>query len=181
MKIHVPKGVTWYVIFDYLCSVLAWVLFVIYRRTILEQRTLDNSVFNDNFWYSLATVPVIWVLIFIVLDSYKNIYRLSRLNEVARTFISCLLGAIFLFFTVLIDDLTNYMGGFNAYYYAIATLFAIQFCLITISRLIYLSFNFAKVKNGVVSFNTIFIGKNQKALDTYKDIVEKKKTRIPIC
>lgn len=175
MRIHLPKGVAWYVFLDYLFSIIGWVLFVFYRRTVLEQRDWDSTVLNDNFWYSLATVPIIWILIFIVLDSYKNIYRLSRLNELARTLFSAILGAIFLFFTVIIDDLTNYMGGFNAYYYSIGTLFSIQFILISLSRLVYLSYAFAKVKNGVVSFNTIFIGKNQKAVDTYLDIVERKK------
>ena len=125
---RLPKGVLFYLFIDYLIASLSWFIFILFRRTILEARPLSYEIFdNDSFRYSMLVVPVIWIMVHIIFDSYRNVYRISRLAEIARTFFATFFGVFLLFFTILLDDLVNYMGGYKGYYLAFASLWAIQF------------------------------------------------------
>jgi exopolysaccharide biosynthesis polyprenyl glycosylphosphotransferase len=173
---RLPKGVLLYVFSDYLAAALAWLLFVIFRRVFIEGRTFSSAYLHDtNFQYSMLLVPIIWIMVYIIFDSYHNIYRMSRLREIARTLFSSLLGVLLLFFTILLDDLVNYLGGYKSYYIAFAGLLVIHFCCTVLIRMLVLTYASRKIRSGKFAFNTMIIGRNPQVLDIYLDIISRKR------
>lgn len=173
---RLPKGVLFYALADYLTATLAWFLFVVFRREIIEGRPFVSSVFLDsNFQYSMLVVPVIWIMVYIIFDSYRNIYRMSRLTEFARTIFSSLVGVLLLFFTILLDDLVNYLGGYKSYYLAFSGLLCIHFCCTVFFRMLVLTRASRKIRSGKFSFNTIIIGANPTITNVYLDIINRKR------
>lgn len=169
------RGVLLYLFMDFMIAMLSWFIFVFYRRTVVEARLFDDQIYNDpNFRYSILMVPVIWLMIYTIFDSYKNVYRMSRINEFTRSLFSTLLGSLFLFFTIILDDLVNYMGGYKGYYMAFAGLFLIHFLLCYTSRLLFLTIVKQRIKSGKVKFNTLIIGKYHDIIKLYEDIVNRK-------
>ncbi|BDS09912.1 sugar transferase [Aureispira anguillae] len=173
---RLPKGVLFYAFVDYLTATLAWFLFVVFRRVIIEGRPFESSIFQDNnFLYSMIVVPIIWIMVYIILDSYRNVYRMSRLAEFARTIFSSLVGGLLLFFTLLLDDLVNYLGGYHAYYLAFGGLLCIHFCCTVFARMLLLTIASNRIHSGKFSFNTVIIGSHPKIESIYLDIINRER------
>ena len=171
-----PKGVLLYALTDYLTALLSWFLFVVFRRVVLEARPFSIHQLEDsNFQYSIVVVPIIWIMVYIIFDSYRNVYRMSRLTEFTRTFFSSFSGALLLFFTILLDDLINYMGGYRAYYLSFGSLWFIHFCCTVSTRMLLLSISSQRIRSGKFSFNTIIIGRNPNIINIYEDIISRKR------
>ncbi len=168
---RLPKGVIYYALADYLAALLSWVLFVLVRRMTIEGRPFDERLFQDaNFQYSLLVVPVVWMLVYVVLDSYHHVYRLSRLTEFSRTLLATFLGSLLLFFTILLDDLVNYLGGYQGYYRALASLMGIHLLCAASVRMAFLTIANRRIRSGRYAFNTLVIGQHSKSLEVYQDI-----------
>lgn len=173
---RLPQGVLFYAFCDYITAALAWFVFVIFRRVTIEGRLFSTSIFqDDNFLYSMLVVPVIWLMVYIILDSYRNVYRMSRLTEFARTIFASLLGGLLLFFTVLLDDLVNYLGGYHAYYLAFGGLLIIHFSLTVFSRMLLLSIASQRIHSGKFAFNTLIVGRHPKVETIYLDIINRER------
>ena len=162
----------WYKIADFLCALIAWASFFIYRKSI-EGVDLDWSIFQDsNFWSGIIVVPTGWILFYSIFDRYKDIYRLSRLATLARTLFLSFFGAIFLFFAFILDD---FITDYRTYYTSFLTLLSIHFILTSTVRMVLLTRASRRLKAGIITFNTILIGGNQNAEELYLDISGRKK------
>ena len=169
---RLPKGVWSYALADYGAAVLSWGLFVVFRRMVIEGRPMEWSVFlADSFKYSIVVVPIVWLLVYVVLDSYHHIYRLSRLRELARTLMATLIGGLLLFFTVLLDDLVNYLGGYQAYYRALGGLMSIHFVCALTARWLVLTAAHRRCRSGRFAFKTLVIGQHPKSLEFNLDLM----------
>jgi exopolysaccharide biosynthesis polyprenyl glycosylphosphotransferase len=159
---------------DFLSAMLAWASFFSYRKIWVESGSFPKDVLADqNFWYGIAMIPVGWILFYSVFDQYKDIYRLSRLSTLARTFFLSFFGALFLFFAVILDDV---ILSYKTYYLSFATLFALHFLITTTVRMIILTQASKRLKAGKVSFNTLLIGGNASALELFQDMKSRKKS-----
>lgn len=158
---------------DFLTALLAWSCFFMYRKS-LESEPLDwPAISSDtNFWYGLLVIPTGWLLFYSIFDQYRDIYRLSRLATLARTFFLSFLGVTFLFFTLILDDfVTNY----TTYRSSFLTLFSLHFLLTATVRMILLTRASQRLKRGLITYNTLLIGGNQNAVDLYQEISGRKK------
>ena len=89
---------------DLVSAMAAWALFYFFRAQG-EGKTFEDGVINDhNFWYGLVIVPLAWIIFYWIFDRYRDIYRLSRLTTLVRTFFLSLAGVVIIFFTLLLDD-----------------------------------------------------------------------------
>src|SRR5689334_20651971 len=107
MKPYIRNGIIIYILSDYITSVIGWAGFFFFRKLYLENFTLaDYKLFIDDrqFLLGMVIIPLGWVLLYHLLGFYTNIYRKSRLNEIAKTFLVTCVGVMILFFAVLIDD-----------------------------------------------------------------------------
>lgn len=155
----------WYVVSDYVFSLLAWLLFSYYRSYLLN----EEFVFMDAFHiYTTVFVPVCWIVLYLLTGSYSdNIYKKSRLNELTYTFIISSLGTLVIFFSLLINDRKS---DYTYFYSVCALLFSLQFVLTYFGRTVLLNIAKKHLMKGVVHFNTIFVGNNASAVKIYKEI-----------
>lgn len=157
---------------DVLMAALAWALFFIYRKQI-EGIPFSTSILRDpNFALGILMVPVGWVLLYAIFDQYLDIYRMSRLATLSRTFFLTFFGVTFLFFSLILDDVVH---DYHTYYQSFFTLFGLHFLLTATARMLILTWASRRLKAGKITYNTLMVGGNQNALDLYHDIIGREK------
>lgn len=163
-----------YQIADFLTAMVAWACFYFYRKHYIEGLDDVKNVMlqDENFWYGIIIIPIGWILFYAIFDRYKDIYRLSRLETLSRTIFLSFFGAIFLFFTLILDDI---VPGPGSYLTSFITYFLLHLTFTVIVRMIILTRASRRLKKGIVSFKTIMIGGNQNALELYREVTERKK------
>ena len=161
-----------YVFFDWLSAALAWSFFYVYRK-YTEDSTLFShfeTVYDDTkLWLGLFIVPLFWLTLYIVIGSYRRIYRKSRLKELGQTFFVTLIGVTVIFFVLILDDI---ILTYKSYYQSFITLFLYQFFLTYFFRLIITTSTVRKIHTGKIGFNTVIVGSNGNAVKVYNDITK---------
>lgn len=154
-------------------AMLAWALFFIFRKH-LEGVPLSAEILKDpNLYLGTLVVPLGWTFLYGIFDHHTDVYRMSRLTVFMRTFFLSLFGVMFLFFTLVLDDVVR---DYHTYYRSFLILFSLHFVLTTTSRMILLTRASRRIKAGKVAFNTLVIGGNQNALELYQDIISRPKS-----
>ncbi|HNE28355.1 MAG TPA: sugar transferase [Saprospiraceae bacterium] len=163
----------YYGLADFFMAMLAWALFFMFRK-YLEGVPLNSAVFTDpNFYLGTILVPFGWTFLYGIFDHHTDIYRMSRLTVLMRTFFLSFFGVMFLFFTLVLDDVVR---DYHTYYRSFLVLFSLHFILTATSRMILLTRASRRIKAGKVTFNTLLIGGNQNALDLYRDITGRRQS-----
>lgn len=176
MQLPAPKkkAIRRLILFDYFAALAAWLLFWGYRHYLLGDLafwTSWSSFGIKDYLMGLVIIPGGWLLLYMFSGTYFDLYRKSRLDEINRTLISCILGSIIVALAVFANDAADYsyfirITGRYLFIHTAATLFL---------RLIILN----QVKNnlieGKVGFNTLIIGGNEKAIKIYKQVTESPK------
>ena len=161
-----------YVLFDYLAAMLAWALFFCHRKNIEGVSVGWATLADPKFLLGVLLIPAGCVLIYSIFDRYSDIYRLSRLATLMRTFFLTFLGVVFLFFTLILDDVVT---GYRTYYGSFFVLFALHFSITAFFRMVILTRASNRLKTGQVTFNTLIVGGNQNALELYLEVRSQKK------
>jgi exopolysaccharide biosynthesis polyprenyl glycosylphosphotransferase len=157
-------------LWDYVASVVTWFLFFCYRKKIeaIDVIADFSIVTNDkNFWIGIIVIPLCWLALYLLAGAYRNVYSKSRVRELGQTFLTTLIGAIILFFALILDD---NIKSYKIYYTLFSVLFLLQFTLTYIGRLVITSVNARRIHNGEIGFNTLIIGSNGNACAIYKEI-----------
>lgn len=152
------------VFIDLISASAAWGTFYYVRKVRLEMA--EFSV-NESFYYGVLFIPIAWILLYALQGSYHDVRRLHRIKIFNLTFVSTVIGVIFLFFLFLLDDEIN---GYRQYYTAVFLLFGIQFVMTFIPRLIIVSVIVYRIHNRKAGFKTLIIGGSEKAVDIYNEI-----------
>ena len=171
-KLHTLK----YLLFDYFTAVLSWSIFYIYRKTFIEPLKYGYKVpleLAEKYYYGIIFIPVFWIFLYYLSGYYRDVYRKSRLKELAQTFFTILIGSTIIFFTSLLDD---QILVYTHYYNLFISLILIQFTVTYIPRITLTSITNNKIHNRKVGFNTIIIGGNRKATDIYQKIENQQKS-----
>ncbi len=156
-----------YRFFDFLAAMLAWACFFMYRKWT-EGQPLAWSSFHDlNFYYGVLMIPTGWFLFYNLFDDYKDVYRLSRLSTLSRTFFLSLAGCIILFFTLILDDV---VGQHRTYYQSFVVLFTLHFSFTGFSRLLFITWARGRLQRGKVWFPSLLIGADERAARIYKEL-----------
>lgn len=166
-----------YLISDFIGSGLVWMLFYIYRKAFIEPAKYGYKIpinFDENFFIAIFIIPLYWLIIYWLAGNYKDIYRKSRFKEVASGFVITFLGTLFLFFLILLDDEVR---NYSYYRLTFTTLFFLQFFIINGSRFVILSILKKKIWLRMISFNTIIVGSNEKALKLYNELENEEKSQ----
>ena len=173
-KINKRRQTFRYVLWDWFASVVTWFIFFCFRKGVEAVDVFaDFSVVYDdrNFWYGIMLIPVAWLFLYLMAGSYRNVYAKSRVRELGQTLLVTLIGAIVLFFALILDDnITNY----KIYYTLFMVLYFLQFTLTYIGRLIITSVTARRIHAGKIGFNTLIIGSNGNACKIYKEITGQK-------
>lgn len=157
-----------YIVFDLVASLLTWGLFFVYRKYNVDHQLFEHfssSVLDDSVLYlGMLFCPVFWIILHSFSGYYRKVYRRSRLKEFLTTFLVTLLGTLLFFFAFILDDIVNAYSDYIRYY---LFLFFFQFFLTYIPRLIITTKTVKKIHSGEIGFNTLIIGSDKVALETY--------------
>lgn len=158
---------------DYITTMLAWTCFFLFRKYSLENIPSDqlfNTLKDPNLTKGIFLIPLFWLMCFAAFGFYKDVYRKSRMKELVNTLIVIFIGALILFFTIILDDVLYNTKDLTK---SFVGLFIIHFVLVLIYRMIFIGRIKRRLETSKTSFNTLIIGGNQKACDLYKDIKDK--------
>ena len=168
------KAIRQLAVIDYLSAALAWAIFWAYRHELLGKATFFNS------WHLLHTfdylsifliIPAGWLFLYLLSGTYFDLYRKSRLNEINRTLISCIIGSVAVALCVFANDSveSSYIIKMTGRYLLIHTACTLVFRILVLNHI---KNNLIK---GKVGFNTLIIGGNDKAIDIYKQVSDSRK------
>jgi exopolysaccharide biosynthesis polyprenyl glycosylphosphotransferase len=163
-----------YIIADLLSAAIAWMLFFIYRKYNINPdiiRNLSEIFEDDKIYIGIAVIPLFWLSLYIIIGSYRKIYRKSRLKELGQTLSITFFGVIFIFFAIILDDL---ILSYKSYYQSFFVLFLLHFVITYTFRLLITSTTIRKIHRRIIGFNSIIIGGNGNAVKIYKEIENEK-------
>jgi exopolysaccharide biosynthesis polyprenyl glycosylphosphotransferase len=110
--------------------------------------------------FSALLVSGFWIFVYSLSSFYNELYRRSRAKDGLQLITINFLGAIFLFFTLMLDDqgVTNYTEYYKTFalYYSLQTFFSVSARFIVISRIKTL------INKGVLFFNTLMVGSGKR-------------------
>lgn len=165
------KGLILYRLIDFIMAAGAWALFFIVRKRIETGAfPWDNIILDRNFQLGIILIPTWWILLYYLFDKYNDIYRLSRIATIVRTFFLSFMGVFCLFFLLLVDD---QIFQFISYFEGFAILFSLHYIMTIVGRLFWLTHANRKIKSGKVGYNTLIIGGDQNALELYEEITDR--------
>jgi len=159
-----------YVLADFISAAIAWSLFFIYRKYTIHPDILNNLeiIFNDrNFYIGIIIIPCFWLTFYILVGTYKNIYRKSRLRELGQTIIGTFIGVIFIFFALILDDVVI---SYKTYYQSFMVLYLLHFFFTYLFRLILTTSTVRRIHKKIIGFNTVIVGSSSNAINIYNEI-----------
>lgn len=168
------KGLTFlYLCFDILAAIVTWICLYFYRKTVgesLDFVTILHCLPNDpRFFLGIVFCPLYWIVLHGFFGYYNKIFRKSRLDELEVTFGISLFGALIFFFAFILDDIVTNPHDYVKYFLC---LFTLQFLLTYIPRLVITTSINRKIHTGQIGFNTIIIGCDEMALQTYNTVMQ---------
>jgi len=168
---HKNLQVVRYLVFDIIAAIVSWTLFYIYRKIYIEPIKFGYEIpveFDTKFYLALIFIPAFWITIYYISGQYTNIYRKSRLLELGRTIMTCIVGVTIIFFLLLLNDwIPDYRKYYNLYF----TLLALHFSFTYLFRLILTTRTIHRIHKRVIGFNTLVIGGNKKAVRLVEDMM----------
>ncbi len=169
-------GLFSYVLCDFFAAALAWAIFFMYRKYVMEDfnsMAEFSAHLDPKFWYGISLIPLCWLLLYFLAGTYSDIYRKSRWAELSLTLFCTLIGVTVLFFALLLDD---YVSSYRDYYLSFLFLFSAHFGLTTVFRMVQLTRAKRQLERGKVGYNTLVIGAGPEALQLYRELSERERS-----
>ena len=97
------RQILYYVLADYLSACIAFAIFFIYRKYHTTGWADFNMLMRDvcgdwKFYADITLIPLCWLVCYGFGNSYRKIFRKSRLKEFEYNFKEVLFGTLLLFF-----------------------------------------------------------------------------------
>lgn len=160
-----------YIISDFISACVAWFLFNWLRYqevAVYEGATSFSTYLNyDQVLKGQLLVPFFWMGLYYFSGYYNKPLAKSRLTELFSTFVTVLIGVVFIFFVVVLNDLPR---SFHVYYELFFVLFGLQFCLTYIPRLAVTQYGLKKIRNREDAASVLIIGAGEKAIHIAGDL-----------
>lgn len=168
------KQVFRYLLLDAIGSCLAWTLFNLYRKQVIESNLFGidiNFIPDHKFFLGLIFFTLYWISMFGLAGLYHSPYRKSRLKEFGTSLSITIIGTIVLFFVLLIDD---YVANYQNYYQILLTMFLLVFILTYIPRLVITTQTIYRIHNRIIGYPTIIVGSGKKPFKPTMTLTQKK-------
>ena len=161
-----------YILSDVVSASVAWLLFNILRYEILFIINEGTDSLLDYLQYpgvltGQIVIPFFWLVLYYFSGYYNKPFGKSRLTELFSTFITVLIGTIFVFFALLLDDIPR---SINIYYRLFFGMFGLQFFITYIPRLLITQSGVRKIKNREWAMNVLIVGAGEKAIRIAHDL-----------
>lgn len=153
------------ILLDWFTATVSWIIFYYLRKTMVEQ---TDFTINESFYIGVAVVPIFWLLIYWLQGTYYDVRRMYRMKVIGLTFLGTLIGTLFLFFILILDDEIN---NYQLYYKSALLLFGTHFSITLIVRLINVTNTVNQIHQRKKGFKTLLIGGSDKAVEIYNEIM----------
>ncbi|MBN1158351.1 MAG: sugar transferase [Bacteroidales bacterium] len=162
-----------YILSDFLSATLSWNVAAFHFKQYLASYSRNEGISaspENVYFYGLFLVPVFWILLYFLSGYYKEVYRKSRLSELLQTIGITFIGVVILF--LILDERLN-LFLYNDSLYLVY--FLSHFLITYLPRFTITSYTARRIRRGDIGFNTLIIGSNAKAVDTYLEIKDQAK------
>jgi exopolysaccharide biosynthesis polyprenyl glycosylphosphotransferase len=105
-------------------------------------------------------IPIFWFLLYYFSGYYNKPFGKSRINEIFNTFVTIIIGVVFIFFVVVLDDLPE---SFHIYYIIFFSYLFMQFFFTYICRYLITNHALRKVERREWLTNALVIGVGSQA------------------
>lgn len=175
MKKNTRGQVALYLLFDALSALMAYTVLYTFRKEFIEPDVfaVRSLRFDDRYFYGLIFTTLYWIFLYVVVGSYKDIWRRSRLKEIAQTLSSNVLGSIVIFFMFILDD---WVESYKDYYESFGVYLGALFVPTVVFRFILSTRTNRKIQARKIWFNTLLVGSNEKAVKLYKEVQKQRNT-----
>ena len=160
-----------YILSDFISASVAWLLFNILRYEVFAIDEGADSLL-DYLQYpgvlgGQVVIPLFWLVLYYFSGYYNKPFGKSRLTELFSTFITVLIGPVFVFFALLLDDIPR---SIDIYYKLFFGMFGLQFFITYIPRLLITQSGMRKIKNREWAMKVLIIGAGGKAVRIAHDL-----------
>lgn len=160
-----------YILSDFISASVAWLLFNIFRYEVFAIDEGADSLL-DYLQYpgvlgGQVVIPLFWLVLYYFSGYYNKPFGKSRLTELFSTFITVLIGTVFVFFALLLDDIPR---SIDIYYKLFFGMFGLQFFITYIPRLLITQSGMRKIKNREWAMKVLIIGAGGKAVRIAHDL-----------
>lgn len=160
-----------YILSDFISASVAWLLFNILRYEVFAIDEGADSLL-DYLQYpgvlgGQVVIPLFWLVLYYFSGYYNKPFGKSRLTELFSTFITVLIGTVFVFFALLLDDIPRLI---DIYYKLFFGMFGLQFFITYIPRLLITQSGMRKIKNREWAMKVLIIGAGGKAVRIAHDL-----------
>lgn len=160
-----------YILSDFISASVAWLLFNILRYEVFAIDEGADSLL-DYLQYpgvlgGQVVIPLFWLVLYYFSGYYNKPFGKSRLTELFSTFITVLIGTVFVFFALLLDDIPR---SIDFYYKLFFGMFGLQFFITYIPRLLITQSGMRKIKNREWAMKVLIIGAGGKAVRIAHDL-----------
>ena len=160
-----------YILSDFISASVAWLLFNILRYEVFAIDEGADSLL-DYLQYpgvlgGQVVIPLFWLVLYYFSGYYNKPFGKSRLTELFSTFITVLIGTVFVFFALLLDDIPR---SIDIYYKLFFGMFGLQFFITYIPRLLITQSGMRKIKNREWAMKVLIIGAGGKAVRIAHDL-----------
>lgn len=161
-----------YPLADFICTFGVWLLFVVYRREVIENRDIE---LEPQQFINAVVICLYWLILYSIAGLYGDAYRKSRLREFTQVLRFSLIGVLIIFFVIFLNDGTsipnyqvkNYVKNLGIY-------FAIQFLVIGMVHFILNTITIVRLRKRKIGFSTVVIGECSQAWNIYSDLNNRK-------
>ncbi|MEM9986497.1 MAG: sugar transferase, partial [Bacteroidota bacterium] len=154
-----------YLLVDFAMTFLVWLIFVYWRREVLE----GGGKLDQQQFINATVISLYWLMLYAMAGLYGNPFRRSRLQELIQVFKFSLIGVLVIFFLIFLDDpippsnpslqrvlLTIYLG--------------LQFGSVAILRFILTTRTQIRIRKGALTFPTLLVGCQAQAMGIYQEL-----------
>jgi exopolysaccharide biosynthesis polyprenyl glycosylphosphotransferase len=163
---------------DYIAFFLALMLFNHWRM-----RWDDMAPTGIEWVFPSLILSVVWVLIFVFFGLYRNLYMISRFDEVLRVGKIVLVGMLFLFFLLFVDQIgwdANRLTRIDNNRKNMLVYGLLTFGTVSLNRLIIRSVQKYRVLKGFGLHKAIVVGTGVRALSVVEDIHRNRTTGLQV-
>lgn len=165
-----------YVLLDLLSAWIAWSLFFLFRKYSPEAPLHENlgEIYVDaNYYLGIIIIPIFWLVLYVMIGTYRKVYRKSRVKELGQTLLITLIGVIIIFFALILDDT---VFSYKSYYKSFLFLFTVHFFFTYLFRVILTSITAYRIHHRDIGFPTVIVGSNGNAITVYNEIENQEKS-----
>jgi exopolysaccharide biosynthesis polyprenyl glycosylphosphotransferase len=159
-----------YILYDMIASLLVWVAFVIFRKTVNDIQIFDSArIFIPNYDYftSLLVFPFCCVFVHYLSGFYLNPLKKTRINLILSTISSSAIISLSVFLVLKLGDV---VVSYEYFYFSLLVLFGLLFCFTYLLRNIIFSQIQHNFKTKKWTSNTLIVGTGNNAQKIAEDI-----------